>query len=238
LTLDGAGREARFELALALGRLGRADEALAHLREILEDDPYDAEACYQASRQLIATRRPGAVRLAGHLMQYFQALREQEGASSRDQHLALAGEAAMAALERAKRQERLGRFDRALAEAARARQLGAAERARAYVEELWTRQGFSGGSPTPAALGAALREARQRGDAARAGRLARLLCALEPRSRAALEQLAAETASDPALIAARLHFLKRLSALDPGDEGTRTELLKLRAAFAGGAPPR
>jgi tetratricopeptide (TPR) repeat protein len=138
---SGAERDARLESALCLSKLERSREALRWLREILEEDPYDAEACYQASRQLLLLRSKSSLRLSAQLMLYFEALREAEGASSRDQHLFFAGKPAEGALERAAKWERLGSYERALAEAARAEARRPAL-VKEFLVSFWLRHGL------------------------------------------------------------------------------------------------
>jgi tetratricopeptide (TPR) repeat protein len=225
-------REALFESALALAKLERPAEALVPLREILEEDPFDAEAVHQASRCLLRLRRPGATRLAAVLGRYFEALRGKEGESSKDQHLAFAGKAVEAARERAARWERLGRHDRALAEAEAMRRVEP-EAADQWLRSFWERQGFRA-APAGAELERALAEATAAGDAIEATRIARLLLAIEPASRTALERLAA-AAEDPSLIVPRLHYVSRLAVADPGEARWKEELARLRRAVEGTA---
>jgi hypothetical protein len=235
LEIPEARREARFALALALGTLDRPREALMRLVEILEEDPFDAEAVYQASRQVLRLRGPESARVAALLSRYFEALRAEEGPASRDQHLLLAGQPLAAARERASRWERLGRFDRALAEADVMRRLAPAGReADAWLQAFWERQGYAT-APPAATLEQGIRETAAAGDAAGARRRARLLLALEPRSRLALETLAA-AASDPELLVPRLHYARRLSALDPGSAWA-AEHGRIRALLGGKAGP-
>jgi tetratricopeptide (TPR) repeat protein len=232
LGLEEAGRDARFELALALGKLGRAAEALARLREILERDPYDAEATYQASRQLLALRKPAALRQAALTTRYFESLRELEGPSSLAEHLAQAGRPFEAALEAATKWERMGRYDRVLAELARARALRReALEAPERLAEFWGRMGF-GPEPRLADLEAAMRAAAAAGDSGRAIRAARLLAALSPANVPALSHLAA-SAADPALSIPRLHLLSRLVAADPGNPRWAAELDLTRRTVEG-----
>jgi tetratricopeptide (TPR) repeat protein len=228
LDIPGAGRPARFELALVLSKLGRTAEALERLREILEDDPHDAEACYQASRQLLRLRRPGAARLAASVMKYFEALREAEGASSRADHLVFEGKATEAALERAQKWERLQRHDRVLAEISRARAAGSRE-AEGHLEAFWLRQGWKK-APSAEDLERALASAVASGGDEAADRAARLLLALEPRSIAALRRLAART-EDPSLVVPHLHYLKRLAEADPADPRWKNALAAARRAW-------
>jgi tetratricopeptide (TPR) repeat protein len=224
-------RDARFESALALAKLGRPAQALVFLREVLEEDPFDAEAIHQAVRQLLALRRPETTRLAAALGRYFEALREKEGESSKDQHLAFAGKAVDAARERAARWERLGRYDRVLAEGDAMRRIepGAAE---AFLRSFWERHGFRA-APTGAELERALAAAAGPGDEVEATRIARLLLAVEPASRAALARLAA-AAADPSLIVPRLHYASRLAAAEPASAERAAELARLRRAVEGG----
>jgi len=136
-------RDARLELALALGKLGRPDEALPFLLDILAADPYDAEACHQASRQLLRKKAPAAARTAALLVRYFQGLQEALGQSTRDQHMLAAGQASQAALLRAARWERVGAFDRVLSELDRAEALAAGSpTAACFAVDLWARLGL------------------------------------------------------------------------------------------------
>jgi tetratricopeptide (TPR) repeat protein len=224
-------RDARFESALALAKLDRPAEALVRLREILEEDPFDAEAVHQASRELIKLRRPEATRLAALLGRYFEALREKEGESSKDQHLAFAGKAIEAARERAARWERLGRYDKLLAEVASVRRIEPAA-TDAWLGSFWERQGFRG-TPSSTELEQALETAAALGKEIEATRIARLLLAIEPASKAALSRLAAAT-SDPSLIVPRLHYVSRLAAAT-GDAKWKEELAHLRRAMEGAA---
>lgn len=230
LDIPGAGRHARFELALVLSKLARPAEALERLREILEEDPHDAEACYQASRQLLKLRRPGAARLAASVTRYFEALREAEGASSRADHLVFEGRAADAALERARKWERLQRHDRVLLEVSRARAAGSRE-AGPYLEAFWLRQGWRH-APSKEELERALASAQAGGSDEQADRAARLLLALEPRSIVALRRLAART-EDPTLVVPHLHYLKRLVEADPADPRWKVALAAARRAWKG-----
>ncbi|HVR73824.1 MAG TPA: hypothetical protein VMT52_05805 [Planctomycetota bacterium] len=230
LDVPGAGRHARFELALVLSKLARPADALERLREILEEDPHDAEACYQASRQLLKLRRPGAARLAASVMRYFEALREAEGASSRADHLVFEGRAADAALERARKWERLQRHDRVLLEVSRARAAGSRE-AGAYLEAFWLRQGWRH-APSTEELERALASAQAGGSDEQADRVARLLLALEPRSIPALRRLAART-EDPTLVVPHLHYLKRLAEADAADPRWKDALASARRAWKG-----
>jgi tetratricopeptide (TPR) repeat protein len=237
LDAPGARREARFELALALSKLGRPEESLVRLREILEEDPYDAEACYQATRQLLRLRRPEASRMAALLTRYFEALREAEGASSRDAHLELAGKAADAALERAAKWERLGDYARALADAERARRsAGGGGSANAWLAGFYRRQGFDEDVSTEE-LTSALAAQLAGGDDPRVQRIARLLLAREPGSVAALTCLMDRTA-DPSLVVPRLHYAKRLADADPSTVRWKAEATTLRAAIEGASPRR
>src|SRR5437867_294302 len=141
LKAPGAERDARLEMALSLAKLQRGREALPRLREIVEEDPYDAEACYQVSRQLLFLRSKSALRLSAQVALYFETLREAEGASSRDQHLFFSGRPAEGALERAARWERLGSYERTLAEASRAEARRPAL-AREFLASFWSRRGL------------------------------------------------------------------------------------------------
>jgi len=226
LRIPAAEREARFELALALSRLLRPADALRHLREILEGDPADSEAVYQASRQLLALRR---ARTAAQVMAYFESLREAEGPSSRDHHYLMTGKPLEAALERAAKWERLGLYDKVLAEIARARALrpGAPE-VEGWVSAFWKRLGL-GDDPKPLDLEKAIDPAADEGKATRA---ARLLLARDPKSLPALRYLVSRTES-PSLIVPHLYYLKRLSEADPGNPKWKDDLAKARRAFEG-----
>jgi hypothetical protein len=120
LKVPGAKREAHFQLALVWGRLKKPERALEHLLEILADDPYDHEACYQATRQLTRIRTPGAAEAAAHLKRYFEAFKEAQGESSRHHPIEALGRAAPAALMRAARWKRLRVYDRVITEIRRA----------------------------------------------------------------------------------------------------------------------
>jgi len=230
------GRNARFELALCLAKLGRPRDALEPLLEILASDPYDAEACWQASRQLISLGGGENARLASALIRYFEALRAQEGQSSRAEHLAFAGKAVGAALERARRWERLGAVEQAIREVRQAEQLPGGEAAKAWLEEYCARLGFPG-LPGARALEEALAGAEANLDSARAQRAAKLLLAVDPGSAAALRRLLLDT-QDPSLVVPRWHYLTRLAAAAPFDEPVKAELTKLRASLAGSARGR
>lgn len=137
LEVPGAERDARFHLALALGRLRRPEEALEHLLEILVEDPYDEEACYQATQQLSRIRPPAGREAAGHLRRYFLTFKEAQGESSREHPFAAAGRAALAAMMRAERWRRLNLHDRTIEEVRRARAV-----ARDEVEPFLYEAGF------------------------------------------------------------------------------------------------
>lgn len=237
LGLEGAARDARLELALAFSKLGRPAQALTRLREILEIDPYDAEACYQASRQVLKLRRPGSAALSATLVRYFETLREAEGQSSREEHLGFAGKAADAAMVRAARWERMGRYDRALDEAKSA--IAAhpeSDALRAWLAAFYVRLGVD---PLldEAGLERALAMAQSSGDDVQANRIARCLLARAPRNATALRQLA-KSVEDVSLIVPRLHFVRRLAEADAGDPRWAAELAMLRAAFEGASPRR
>jgi tetratricopeptide (TPR) repeat protein len=139
----GSRRDARFELALTLGKLGRPAEALPHLLEIVAEDPFDAEACHQASRQLLRLRTREASRTAAVLVRYFESLQEALGLSTRDQHMQAAGQAASAALLRAARWERVGAFDRAIEELRRGLALGRGSAGPSLLAaDFWARAGL------------------------------------------------------------------------------------------------
>jgi tetratricopeptide (TPR) repeat protein len=108
LTLAGARRDARFELALAFSKSRRPRESLRHTIAILERDPFDLEACYQASRALLRLEDQRSARLAALLVKYFESLGAAHGSSSRAEHLVAAGRPSDAAAMRATRRERLG----------------------------------------------------------------------------------------------------------------------------------
>lgn len=100
--------EASFELAMALRKSGRPDEALALLIGLLQEDPTIEHACYQAARCLLEIGGGGQARLAAYLLDYLKALKKSRGPSSRDHHLVAAGKAAEAWLLRATAREALG----------------------------------------------------------------------------------------------------------------------------------
>jgi len=234
LRVPGGERDARFELALALSKLGRPREALERLLEIIEDDPWDAEACHQASRQLLRIGGAGPSRAAASLVRWFEAIREAEGASSRDRHLAFEGKPALAALERAARAERLGRYDRALEEIERAKGFdGGAAEAAPFEEGFWARRGMPANA-SQRDIEEALERAEAAKDDRRAQEAARLLLARDPGSSRALRSLA-QRASDPVLLPVRVHYLKRLAAAEPGNSAWKTELEKARKSSRGGA---
>lgn len=115
LRVPDAARDAHFELALALGKLDHNRDALVHLFEILTVDPYDQEACYQASRRLIRRGGAEAARLAAHLARWFETLRAAADPSSREAHLRAAGRGVEADLHRARDREAMGDLEGALA---------------------------------------------------------------------------------------------------------------------------
>lgn len=229
----GLHRDARFELALAHAKRGEHRPALLSLREILERDPYDAEAVHQASRQLLQAGGREARRTAAHLIRYFDTLRGLEGLSSREAHLAAAGDAVGAALERAARWERLGAWDRLLDELVRpgdagdAGGAGDAGEARSeaapialHLAGFWLRRGL---------LAEASAVARREGSAPtgeEGAPVARLLEAIEARGRKLDE---AREDGGSALDAARA----RLAGVRWSE--ARPALEELLAAAAGGA---
>ncbi len=113
-------RAARFELALAWGRLGRPVDALRELVTLAERDPFDLEVCYQVSRQLVRSRRGGSIEKAALVTRYFEFLKESAGPSSRAEHLARSGDRAGALAESAAAAERSGDTERAVRFAVRA----------------------------------------------------------------------------------------------------------------------
>jgi tetratricopeptide (TPR) repeat protein len=237
LGVPGGARDARFEMALALSKLGRPREALDRLLEILEDDPWDAEACHQVSRQLLRIGGPGPSRAAANLVRWFEALREAEGASSRDRHLAFQGKPALAALERAARAERLGRYDRALEEIERAKGFeGGAAEAATFEQGFWARRGVPASAPARD-IEEALGRAEASRDDRRAQEAARLLLARDPGSARALRSLA-ERARDPVLLPVRLHYLTRLAAAEPGNPVWKKDLEAARRMSRGDAPEK
>jgi len=124
LELSDAERDARFELALAHSKLGRASRALAHLWEILIVDPYDEEATYRASRALIERGGADAARLAAHAARAFDALREASDPSSREEHLRAAGRSVEADLLRPKERAAMGDLEGAVRALDRAERRG------------------------------------------------------------------------------------------------------------------
>ena len=230
-------RDARFELGLALSKLGRIRDALVPFREILEANPHDGEACYQTARQLLRLKKPEPSRLAALLTRYFEALRQAEGESSRAEHLSFAGKPLEAGLERAARLERVGAVEAAIAEASRLRSLPGGEApTAAWLEGLDRRLGIPA-LATIADLQALLAEAPRARDSTRASGIAKAILARDPKSRPALQCLLDST-SDPSLAVPRLHYLSRLSEVDPADAPVRTALSTLRASFEGLAPAR
>ena len=143
LKAPGLERDARFELALAEGKSGRPGEALARLLEIVLEDPWDEEACYQAARQLIRAGNRQAVATAAHLTRYLERLKEASGPSSRDQHFQAAGHPAPAALLRAARRERVGDLERMAAELRKAESLAGGDPAVLLAAaDSWARVGL------------------------------------------------------------------------------------------------
>jgi tetratricopeptide (TPR) repeat protein len=141
--LPGARRDAHFETALVHAKLKKPREALSHLLEILQEDPLDEEACYQAARQLLLTGDKGAVRTAAHLTSYLEGIKKAAGPSSRDHHFEAAGQAAAAALQRAAKWERLGSYERALPELSRAETLSRGNTAVLLgAADFWARMGL------------------------------------------------------------------------------------------------
>jgi tetratricopeptide (TPR) repeat protein len=120
LKIPEAKREAHYQLALVWGKLKEPRRALEHLLEIVVDDPFDQEACYQATRQLTRIRTPDATETAAHLRRYFQAFKEAQGESSRHHPVEALGHAARAALMRAATWKRLRVYDRVITEIGRA----------------------------------------------------------------------------------------------------------------------
>ena len=248
--------EARYERGMALGKLGEPRRAAEELLLALEEDPWHAGASYLLGQELIRLKKS---RLAAHLFRFWRGLQEAEGLSSRDHHLAALGRAVEAGLERARKWEQLGRYEKAIAEfAALARSSGGAAAARAEAE-FWMRMGLPGearraidragtaGDPALAEVEARLpaalppgdvrallldlaREARARGQAEEAYRRLRLLVALEPRSEEAL-RLLSQMHQDPSELLPRIHFLRRLLEVRPDDAAARTALEEARRPF-------
>jgi len=143
LKIPEARRDAHLELALVLAHMRRPEKALEHLLDILVEDPYDQEACYQASRQLLRIRTPASMEVAAHVTLYFEVLKKAHGPSSRDHHFQAGGHAALAALMRAARWERLGAYDRTITEVENAQALARADAAPfLYAAEFWARMGM------------------------------------------------------------------------------------------------
>ncbi len=143
LKVPGAKREARFQLALVWGKLKKPYRALEHLLAILVDDPYDEEACYQATRQLARIRTPPAAETTAHLRRYFQALKEAQGESSRHHPVEALGRAATAALMRAATWRRLRVYDRVIIEIRRAVALARGDpEPFLYEADFWASVGF------------------------------------------------------------------------------------------------
>lgn len=290
--LPNAGRDARFEMALALSRLRRREEALGHLIEIIVDNPYDQEACYQISRQLIQLRKGDTLKIGARVMRYFEALQKAQGMSSRDHHFQAAGKAATAALLRSARWERLGNYARAISEIQAAEMIAKDDATPClYAAEFWARMGFLAETAVrldalgkgrfdidhelkgkiesargtlkrerealqakaAAPLGMArlaIADALWRGagkkleallmasikarDLEMADKAARLLLARAPDSVAALEFLIFRTASSE-LVIPRIHFLARLSALQPDNLKRKGELERARRMLLGKA---
>ncbi|MBN1442952.1 MAG: hypothetical protein JXA90_09590, partial [Planctomycetes bacterium] len=120
LEIPGAKRDAHFELALVLGKLREPEPALEHLLEILADDPYDQEACYQATQQLARTGTSAGKEAAAQLRRYFVSFSDARGETARHFPLQAAGLAPLAALTRAEEWKRLHVYDRMLEEIRRA----------------------------------------------------------------------------------------------------------------------
>ena len=117
LAIPTAKRDAHFHLALVNGKLKEHRKALEYLLEIVVDDPYDQEACYQATQQLA---RLGARKTAAFLRQYYAAFTKAQGEASRNYPLEAVGRAATAAILRAEKWRRLRVYERVLPEIRRA----------------------------------------------------------------------------------------------------------------------
>lgn len=120
LKTPGAQRDAHFELALVRGKLNEPERALEHLLEIVVEDPYDDEACYQAALQLGRIRTPASREAAAHIRRYFMTFKKAQGESAREYPFQAVGRAALAALMRAARWRRLCVYDRTISEIRRA----------------------------------------------------------------------------------------------------------------------
>ena len=123
LEIEKLRADAGFELAVALRKSGEPRQALALLVRILEEDPAQERACYQASRCLLEIGGQLQVRVSAWLLGYFKALKNARGSSSRDHHLAAAGRASEAWLARSAVEETLGNFSAALEHLQRAASL-------------------------------------------------------------------------------------------------------------------
>ncbi len=212
-----ARRDARFESALALGKLGRHRDALELLLEILEIDPWDAEACYQASRQVLRARVPGGARTAARLNAYFAALRDAEGRSSTTEHLSNAGQAALAALREADRAARLNDHATAILRLKEASALAPESLRIAYfAARYWTAAGLL------AEAEAALERARAPATDAEKG--------VSTALREALDSQRASVARAPPALATALGALATASWRDATPHLERT----LRAALSAG----
>lgn len=221
--------EAKNEMGLALSKLGEHARAAAALLEALAIDPWQAEACYALAQEMVKLRKP---RVAGLLHRYFEALRETEGTSSLDHHLAALGRPVDASIERARRYERLGRYEKVFEELHRLRRMGESAAAAQTEAEFWRRAGVDEPARRAAALIERARKALAAGRGEEGYRLARLAVALEPRSSEALRTAVAAHAA-PADVLPRIHFLTRLAAIQPADAAARAALEEARRAIEG-----
>ncbi len=221
--------EARNELGLTLSKLGEHAKAALALRDALAIDPWHAEACYALAQAMLKLRKP---RMAGLLHRYFEALRQAEGTSSLDHHLAALGRPIEASLERARRYERLGRYEKVFEEFHNLRRLGENAASAKAESDFWRRMGLEEPVRRAADLIERARKALAEGRGEEGHRLARLAVALEPRSREAL-RAAADAHAGPADILPRIHFLTRLVTVEPADAAAQAALEEARKAIEG-----
>lgn len=132
--------EAGFELGLAFGKLGDGRRAVESLLAVLAEDPWHSAACYALAQELVRAKK---ARLAAQIHRYFQALKDAEGVSSRDHHLALLGRPVEAGIERALRWERLGRYEKAIAEYAALKRSSANPAVARAESGFWLRSGLA-----------------------------------------------------------------------------------------------
>ena len=108
LEVEALKKDASFELAMALRKSGKPEEALPLLIDLLQDDPTLEPACYQAARCLLEIGGASQARLSAYLLDYLKTLKNAGDPSSRDHHLIASGRATAAWLARAATREALG----------------------------------------------------------------------------------------------------------------------------------